>query len=119
MSTRATYQIKSGFSTATLYIHHDGYLSGAAEYFKDTIDLMRISGRPLLPCFLWVNERAELTAGHEAHGDTEYHYDLEREAGVWIVTAYKRKSYDSSDFEMEWSGPLSNFVNEYATQEAA
>jgi len=38
---------------------------------------------------------------------------------VWIVTAYKRKSYDSSDFEMEWSGPLSNFVNEYATQEAA
>ena len=80
---------------------------------------MRISGRPLLPCFLWANERAELTAGHEAHGDTEYRYDLEKSAGVWMVTAYKRKSYDSSEFEREWFGPLSHFVNEYATQEAA
>ncbi len=119
MSTRATYQIKSGFSTATLYIHHDGYFQGAASYFKDTLDLMRITDRPLLPCFLWANERAELTAGHEAHGDTEYHYDLEKEAGIWIVTAYKRMSYDSNELQMEWMGPLPDFVNEFKSQEAA
>jgi hypothetical protein len=119
MSTRATYQIKSGFSTATLYIHHDGYFQGAASYFQDTLDLMRITDRPLLPCFLWANERAELTTGHQAHGDTEYHYDLEKEAGIWIVTAYKRRSYDSNEFEMEWMGPLSDFVNEFKSQEAA
>jgi hypothetical protein len=119
MSTRATYQIKSGFSTATFYIHHDGYLSGAASYFKDTIDLMRIGGRPLLPCFLWANERAELTDGHDAHGDTEYRYDLERKAGIWNVTAYKRKSYDSDVFEVVYDGNLSAFVSQHATQEAA
>ena len=119
MSTRATYQIKSGFSTATLYIHHDGYFQGAASYFKDTLDLMRITDRPLLPCFLWANERAELTTGHQAHGDTEYRYDLEKEAGIWIVTAYKRMSYDSNEFQMEWMGPLSDFVNEFKSQEAA
>lgn len=125
MSTRATYQIKSGFSTATLYIHHDGYFQGAASYFKDTLDLMRITDRPLLPCFLWANVRAELTGSHASHGDTEYHYDLEKEgdteyhAGIWIVTAYKRRSYDSNEFEMEWMGPLSDFVNEFKSQEAA
>ena len=119
MSTRATYQIKSGFSTATLYIHHDGYLSGAASYFKDTIDLMRIKRRPLLTCFLWANERAELTDGHDAHGDTEYRYDLARQAGIWNVTAYKRKSYDSDVFEVVYDGNLSAFVSQHATQEAA
>jgi hypothetical protein len=119
MSTRATYQIKSGFSTATFYIHHDGYLSGAASYFKDTLDLMRISGRPLLPCFLWANERAELTDEHEAHGDTEYRYDIEKRVDGWFVAAYKRKSYDSDVFEIEWSGPIANFVSQHAKQEAA
>ena len=119
MSTRATYQITSGFSTATVYIHHDGYLSGAASYFKDTIDLMRISGRSLLPCFLWANERAELTDCHDAHADTEYRYDLARQDGIWNVTAYKRRSYYSDAFEVVYDGNLSAFVNQHATQEAA
>jgi len=119
MSTRATYQIRSGFSTVTFYIHHDGYLSGAASYFKDTLDLMRISGRPLLPCFLWANKRAYLTDEHEAHGDTEYRYDIESELDDMLVAAYKRKSYDSDVFEMEWSGPIHNFVIQHAKQGAA
>ena len=119
MATRATYQIKTPLNTSTVYIHYDGYLPGAAEYFRNAIDLMRISGRQFLPCFLWANENAEMTKSHDWHGDTEYRYDLERSAGVWMVTAYKRQSYNSDVFEMQWSGPLSNFVNEYATQEAA
>jgi hypothetical protein len=119
MSTRATYQITSGFSTATLYIHHDGYFKGAASYFKDTLDLMRITDRPLLPCFLWANERAELTDGHEAHGDTEYRYDLKKENGIWVVIAAKRKSHACNTFEMAWWGTLSDFVNEFKFQEAA
>lgn len=119
MSTRATYQIKSGFSTVTFYIHHDGYFEGAALYFRNTLDFMRISERPFLPCFLWANERAELTAGHEAHGDTEYRYDLKKSIGGWFVTAYKRQSYESDVFEIEWSGNLKNFVDQFNPQEAA
>lgn len=116
MLTRPT--TKGRFLT-TVYIHHDGYFEGAASYFKDTLDLMRISVRPLLPCFLWANEKAELTDGHEAHGDTEYRYDLEKNAGIWIVTAYKRKSYDGDQFDMKWIGELSKFINEFRPQEAA
>jgi hypothetical protein len=119
MSTRATYQIKSGFSTATFYIHHDGYFEGAALYFRNTLDFMRVAERPLLPCFLWANERAELTSGHAAHGDTEYHYDLEKRHSVWWVYAYKRQSWDSADFELEWGGPLNLFVDQFNPQEAA
>tara|TARA_R110000765_G_scaffold191072_2_gene296193 strand:- start:476 stop:835 length:360 start_codon:yes stop_codon:yes gene_type:complete len=119
MSTRATYQIKSGFSEATLYIHHDGYLQGAAQYFRNTLDLMRISDRDLLTCFLWANKRAELTGSHASHGDTEYRYEIEKEDGVWIVTAYKRRSYDSDDFDRVCRTSLSKFVYEYASTEAA
>ena len=36
MSTRATYQIKSGFSTATLYIHHDGYPARRCSILYET-----------------------------------------------------------------------------------
>jgi len=119
MSTRATYQIKTPLNTSTVYIHYDGYLSGAAEYFRDAIDLMRISGRQFLPCFLWANENAEMTKSHDWHGDTEYRYDLEKKAGIWSVVAYKRQSYDSDVFNVVYDGNLSNFVNEYATQKAA
>jgi hypothetical protein len=119
MSTRATYQIKSGFSTVTFYIHHDGYFEGAALYFRNTLDFMRVAERPFLPCFLWANERAELTSGHKAHGDTEYHYDLEKRSGVWWVYALQRKSWDTADFELEWAGPVSLFVDEFNPQEAA
>jgi hypothetical protein len=106
MSTRATYQIKSGFSTVTFYIHHDGYFEGAALYFRNTLDFMRVAERPLLPCFLWAN-------------DTEYHYDLEQRSGVWWVYALKRQSWDTADFELEWAGPVSLFVDEFNPQEAA
>lgn len=119
MSTRATYQIKSGFGTVTLYIHYDGYFEGAAHYFHKTLDLMRTSERDLLPCFLWANELAELTASHEIHGDTEYRYDLAKEEGEWMVTVYERRSYESDYFDKVRKTTLIQFVFEYAPTEAA
>lgn len=120
MSTRATYQIKSGFSKVTLYIHHDGYFEGAAQYFRKTLDLMATSDCDLLTCFLWANGRAELTGSHESHGDTEYRYDLEKEEGEWMVTVYERRSYESDYFDKVRKTTLIQFVFEYApTEESA
>jgi hypothetical protein len=73
MSTRATYQFISEWSgTHTVYIHHDGYPEGAAEYFT------KENGAPIVKVetFLRSNEKAELTKSHEIHGDSEFRYTV-------------------------------------------
>ena len=102
MSTRATYQIKSGFSTATLYIHHDGYPARRCSntFRKQTLDLMRIrltaSLLNLLSC--GQTKRAELTGSHAVHmaiPNTATRPLSFKEDGVWIVNALiRRRSYD-------------------------
>ena len=119
MATRATYQIKSGYNTATFYIHWDGYLQGAAHYFKDAIELTKVSKRDFLSCFVWANKEATLTDGHEAHGDTEYRYNIERKNGSYEITAYKRVSYSRDDFEIVYFGGLDDFLNKYLNEQAA
>jgi hypothetical protein len=76
MATRATYQFISEWSgTHTAYIHHDGYPEGAAQYlFKeiDGGDVMIFN----INAFIRHNRKAEMTASHEIHGDTEYRYTI-------------------------------------------
>ena len=54
MSTRATYTFSNtalAGEDVTVYIHHDGYPMGAAEYFRKAMDEKLDSGRQLLaPC---------------------------------------------------------------------
>lgn len=75
MSTRATYGFKHDGIEATFYIHHDGYPSGAAAYFKAAIERKGQSGL-LMDDFFRANAGAEHTVSHEAHGDTEYRYQV-------------------------------------------
>ena len=109
MSTRATYQIKSGFSAATVYIHHDGYPSGAADYFMKAEFLQEKTDRSFLNCFLWANKGAEITESHEVHGDTEYRYNLYRSNNIWRIEALKRPNYASDQFEVFFTGKLGEF----------
>lgn len=75
MSTRATYQFNRPYSKpATIYIHHDGYPSGAAFYFYNA---MMASGNLSAESLIRGNDRAEITESHDAHGDTEYRYTLD------------------------------------------
>lgn len=86
MSTRATYRfLRSKRCLATIYIHHDGYPSGAAEYIKACInDYGQIS----VDLFLRTNTRAKITESPEIHGDTEYHYDIDIDEETVTVSKY-------------------------------
>ena len=126
MSTRATYQIQTvlrgvyprlSVRTSTVYIHHDGYPSGAAHYLRNGIDLARITERPLLECFIWANARAEMTDSHECHGDTDYRYSLYAKEGVWWVTASKRDFRDDS-YNPIFDGPVDRFIAKHGERAA-
>lgn len=84
MSTRATYEFRAENSpTVTLYVHHDGYPTGAASYFYDTLTAGHDGG--LAEQFIRAVPRAEITASHAANGDTQYRYTVEgRGAGASI-----------------------------------
>ena len=121
MSTRATYQIVDGFGTATLYIHHDGYPSGAAAYFEAARELASTYEKvSFLASFLWANKKAELTAAHDAHGDTEFRYDVTRGLKRGLnLTAYARDSFDSDKFSIIFSGTVDQFIERYLESNAA
>ncbi len=96
MATRATYQFISEWSgTHTAYIHHDGYPEGAAQYlFKeiDGGDVMIFN----INAFIRHNRKAEMTASHEIHGDTEYRYTICESR----LTAQKRVNFTDNGINL-------------------
>jgi len=118
MSTRATYRFVPAdlrFTPAvTLYIHHDGYPEGAAQY---------LDGVRNPEDFIRKNDRAEITANHEVHGDTEYRYDIHqpetalRLAPLLIdvgIRAFKREGWgDETTWKEFFDGSLESFVETY------
>jgi len=111
MATRATYKIDG----VHFYIHYDGYEEGAAKYFWN-MHCSTDSGRGgNAEAFLRGNDLAEFTKSHNAHGDTEYRYDLKGET----LTVRKRTGDWSSvegKFDVVWSGFWWEFVNKYGTK---
>ena len=121
MSTRATYHFhKNRLSCgATVYIHHDGYPEGAAQYLADAIgyegdyeqtETLTVEG------FIRANEGAHITASHTAHGDTDYRYDF---FDYGLMEVRKREIYQNSFGEYQeawkpyWSGRLSDFLHTF------
>ena len=93
MSTRATYE----FGGHTIYVHYDGYPSGAAVYFLNMVRSYEQTGRVQLGGdasggyfydFIRGNRLAVPSEGRDTHGDTEYHYQLHEngELGVWRIS---------------------------------
>ena len=119
MSTRATYHFTATehHQAITFYIHHDGYPAGAAHYFASMLALDNERGG--WPCmFLRANDGAEITASHEAHGDTEYRYTLdqrkrtvERFARVWDGTG---RGFESARFPSCGTVDVRDFIVEHA-----
>jgi hypothetical protein len=113
MSTRATYQFDSpATGRETFYIHHDGYFTGAAGYFRKAFESSQ-SGT-LAEKFFRANENAKFTSAAENHDDTEFHYTV----SGWgkLLVAYQRRPFGSSD-ELQWvekfRGSVKEFVNYY------
>jgi len=119
MSTRATYQIFDD----TFYIHHDGYLEGAAMYFFNMVEASRHirngiwdwskpkGGAPF--AFIRGNANCEATRGHDAHGDTEFAYTLFKEENRVMLTAAERAPWVEDTWRYVFVGTLCDFVNQY------
>ncbi len=112
MSTRATYQFKDGPDTlVTYYIHHDGYPAGAAEYYMiPALECFNATG------FFRKNERAEVTWGHEAHGDTQFRYTINGEDVDATVTVSERP-LSTGVWDPIFEGTLIEFLEKYAETE--
>lgn len=126
MATRATYRFDDQrgikdrqYERVDIYIHHDGYPAGAAEYFKIALDAKRessiSSGNPrrgLLESFLTGNKRSEITHNYTKHKDTEYHYILIQFEDEYQFQAFS-KNIEGGDFHMFFDGTLEEFINQY------
>jgi len=113
MSTRATYQFTGRhMATVVLYIHHDGYESGAAAYFWLAHHHANQNGN-FADAFHRANERSEFTQSHTSHGDTEYRYNFNTDTGE--LTCSKRTAWDGLTDRDNWRtvylGPWHEFVN--------
>ena len=125
MSTRATYKFYGKKPYLTLYIHHDGYPKGAAQYVQNWMgNDMENSPHLTVEKFIRANEKAEITQSHESHADTEYRYDFIQmngeasEAGRfynegWKVIVNERRWIEDDDFNGIWAGTLDEFVTEH------
>jgi hypothetical protein len=107
MSTRATYEMDGH----TFYIHHDGYPSGAAQYFRNAVEFTpEAPNASFADCFIKANARAELTGSHDTHGDTDYQYTITTDkTGAKRVTV-KRRSWAVGGYHLTVEQPLSAFI---------
>ena len=113
MSTRATYLFTGRYiASVCLYIHHDGYESGAAVYFWNAHHCANDHGN-FADKFHRANDRSEFTQSHTSHGDTEYRYTFNCDTGE--LACSKRTSWDDKDAQ-QWRviylGPWHEFVND-------
>jgi len=116
MSTRATYLFSNtalAGEDVCVYIHHDGYASGAAQYFSDAKHLASRDRRPLLESFIAANKGATLTRSHEVHRDTEYRYYTN---GKYLTVHARIISLEEDEDYISWkvifSGNLDDFILE-------
>lgn len=124
MGTRATYQFKTegGVLGASIcfYVHWDGYLEGAAEYFAAAVDYYHSAPEGhrsgLAGAFFRANNLAEFTRSHDAHGDTDFAYTLEqKKEGVRLkaVSNAGRFNEPEQPAQTVFYGKLEDFLNTY------
>lgn len=115
MSTRATYRftaVKGDHVNCktTVYIHYDGYPSGAAMYLYRA--LCSDEKGNLATRFVKINQHAEITESHQLHGDTEYKYDIHGSDSDGFIECYAR-DFDRDMWELVFAGRISSFLCEH------
>lgn len=132
MSTRAVYGFRDSGGIHHVYVHHDGYPSGAADKFKDTLGsrmvwpLPRFEADEFAAGFIAVNKQGSgsvrLTHGPEHHGDMEYYYIVYQPTpeGPLYVEAYDTPFDDFASKKLLFKGLLTEFIaNASKIEEAA
>lgn len=118
MSTRATYQFRNRSNqfepATTIYIHYDGYPTGAAVYLWNLLHVENKRGC-LATQFIRANDLAELTKSHETHSDTEYRYTFVTYQKQTHLKAEKLN--DSGSWTVFFEGEWIDFINKYGSLE--
>lgn len=120
MSTRAVYGFRDQHGTHHVYVHHDGYPTGAAEKFEAVLvsphiwQLPRFEADEFAAGFICANKDSgggvRLTHGPEQHGDTEYYYVVyQPEPGKGPLFIEAHDGGDSKS-KLMFKGPLSEFI---------
>lgn len=119
MSTRGTYTITYRLYDKKerkqhFYIHCDNYLSGCAAYMKMYIEGENRRGagpEQFIRSIPW----AEYTSHPEAHGDTEFHYEIN--STNWTIDAYKIEQNwehpELTEKHLVFSGLITEFINQH------
>jgi hypothetical protein len=113
MSTRATYLFKRQHSPDTcIYVHYDGYEAGAASYFAAMAAHPNHRGG-LAERFIRAVDVAELTTGHNDHGDTEYRYTITEhtDKDPTLVVGGRKFSDPDGKWVGRYVGSLVEFIN--------
>jgi hypothetical protein len=128
MSTRGTYRVQNGdWTKAYFYIHYDNYPEGAACYFKDCLDRMEKNARmDFIKAFMTL-EYSELTNDHEAHGDTEFRYNIntvnkkhaeDTKHPIYIEAFKKEYIKDNVSWTVFFDGMIDEFIKKFIEEEA-
>lgn len=118
MATRATYSITNNMGiTAHLYIHWDGYETGAAAYFYAALTNAAASAGNggFAEQMLRAISGAELTSHPEQHGDTEFHYEILSDMSLKAF-AIRRDEDDKRKKVPVFVGDIYSFINRYNDQ---
>lgn len=127
MSTRAIYGFTDGTLTHWVFVHHDGYPSGAAQKFAAVLNSKRIWQLPRFEAdefaagFVAANKDGQgsirLSAGPDSHGDTEYCYVVSQpdERAPLQIVAYDSGTPAGNKL---FSGFLTKFIETADTIEA-
>jgi hypothetical protein len=132
MSTRAIYTFKGFGETYHVYVHHDGYPTGAAGYFAHTLEGGKIWKLPryepdefaagFVASVKVAGGGVRLAANRRSMSDVEYGYTVEPDKTIpslMRITVHACNFWGDKPKEKKlWSGPLMDFIfNAAAIQE--
>ncbi|CAK6696427.1 hypothetical protein VB734_13220 [Synechococcus sp. BA-124 BA4] len=117
MATRAVYSFTGfpGTPERHLYLHHDGYPTGAAWRFATALRHSQ-EASSFLASFLSTQPRAEVLSGAEQSADAEYRYQvrlLERSDTRLQVACWRRLPEGSSWQPRCGPVPLAVFIQRF------
>lgn len=117
MATRATYRFVDtrkdvSYNNIEIYIHYDGYPSGAVNYFIKGLSSEN-TNRNLPEEFITINKNAQFTVDCYKHGDTEYHYDIFQISKSEYTIAARFRNIKTNKFETFFNGKLTDFIKKY------
>lgn len=125
MSTRAVYTFKatnSGMPDFSVYKHHDGYPSGAAEAITKTLPLAwplpRYENDEFSAAFVAANKNGggsvRLTTDANAHGDLAFRYEISLSSGSLSSGSLSITAYESDGWN-QWALAFTGTLAEFAT----